>query len=245
VCMAHPLPSERFDSVRRPEQRRPMADARARRGKRHPAEGDSPSARRNGTDIEMSAAHSTKRPGGSMSQSWPPSETTTQQFSGTTPPATSEPDEATVKLSRGQVLTGAVGAFVLVLAAGAGGYAIGHSAATSSAAASASASAAAASSSADGRLRTAFDDCRAQDSTNTMQLDDDGATIVVDTRSQYGSVSGVTCVWSHLKTPSSVSQRVSSTTALQGQQTATHDGISYSWSYHPKNGLNMVITLSD
>jgi hypothetical protein len=77
-----------------------------------------------------------------------------------------------------------------------------------------------------------------------MQLDV-GATIVIDTGSKYGSVGGVTCVWSHLNTPSSVTEGVVSMTALQGQQSAAHEGISYSWSYHPDNGLNMVITLSD
>jgi hypothetical protein len=155
------------------------------------------------------------------------------------------PGSSTSKIPRSRLLASAGVAVVLILAAGAGGYAIGHNAASSADAAAASASAAAASSSADGRLRTAFDACRAEDSKNTMQLDDDGATIVVDTGSKYGSIAGVTCVWSHLNTPSSVTAKVASTTAMQGQQSATQDGIGYSWSYHPDNGLNMVITLSD
>lgn len=35
---------------------------------------------------------------------------------------------------------------------------------------------------------------------------------------------------------------VNNTTALAGQQEATIDGYTMSWSYHPDNGLNMVIT---
>ena len=66
---------------------------------------------------------------------------------------------------------------------------------------------------------------------------------MVDTRSKYGSASGVACVFQHLGTPSSITAKVDSTTAMMGEQSATHDGISYSWSYHPDNGLNMVIAL--
>jgi hypothetical protein len=29
---------------------------------------------------------------------------------------------------------------------------------------------------------------------------------------------------------------------MMGEQTATNNGITYRWSYHPDNGLNMVIT---
>ena len=34
------------------------------------------------------------------------------------------------------------------------------------------------------------------------------------------------------------------TTAMMGVQDAKADGVEYSWSYHPDNGVNMVITLS-
>jgi hypothetical protein len=34
------------------------------------------------------------------------------------------------------------------------------------------------------------------------------------------------------------------TRALDGRQTQTADGYSYTWSYHPDNGLDIIITES-
>jgi hypothetical protein len=32
---------------------------------------------------------------------------------------------------------------------------------------------------------------------------------------------------------------------MPGVQDAEHDGLEYSWSYHPDNGVDMVITATD
>lgn len=75
-----------------------------------------------------------------------------------------------------------------------------------------------------------------------MELTDGGATIVVDTGSQYGSTAGMDCVLDELGTSESIKAQMSRTTAMMGVQDAQHDGLDYSWSYHPKNGVNLVIT---
>lgn len=106
------------------------------------------------------------------------------------------------------------------------------------AAAAASASAAAQ----ETRLAAAYDDCTGQDSGNTLSLEDDDATIVIDTGSKYGDASGYACVIEALDVPTSITAQMDRTTAMMGVQDATHDGLEFSWSYHPDNGVNMVIT---
>jgi hypothetical protein len=78
-----------------------------------------------------------------------------------------------------------------------------------------------------------------------MTLEDDGRTIVIDTRSEYGDVSAMECVLDSLGTPQSIEAQVGRTTAMMGVQDATHDGLDYSWTYHPDNGVNMVISVAD
>jgi hypothetical protein len=121
----------------------------------------------------------------------------------------------------------------VVLAAGALGFIIGRGSATESPsdiAAQAS------------RLPAAFESCTSQDVDDTMRLEDDGETIVVDTGSEYGSTAGMDCVLSELGTPESILAEMGRTTAMMGVQDAEHDGIEYSWSYHPDNGVDLVIT---
>lgn len=91
-------------------------------------------------------------------------------------------------------------------------------------------------------VESAFERCESRDTGNTLSLEDDGATIVVDTRSEYGDSSGMACVLNQLDTPQSITAQMDRTTAMMGVQDATSDGIEYSWSYHPDNGVNMVIT---
>ena len=51
----------------------------------------------------------------------------------------------------------------------------------------------------------------------------------------------VFCMLDELDTPDSVLNRINSTRALDGRQTADWDGFSASWGYHPDNGLDIVI----
>jgi hypothetical protein len=127
-----------------------------------------------------------------------------------------------------------VGALALALITGVAGFFIGRSTAapdTPDAAAQ------------QGRLQAAYDHCKAEDVDKTLELADDGATIVIDTRSEYGSTAGMDCVLGALTTPESIKAEIGRTTAMMGTQDADNNGIHYSWSYHPDNGVNMVITV--
>jgi hypothetical protein len=91
------------------------------------------------------------------------------------------------------------------------------------------------------RLAAAYDACTQRDSGDTLSLEDDDTTIVIDTRSKYGDPAGYLCVLDQLDVPSSITAQMDRTTALMGVQDATQDGLDFSWSYHPDNGVNMVI----
>ncbi|SCX56391.1 hypothetical protein SAMN03159343_3403 [Klenkia marina] len=132
-----------------------------------------------------------------------------------------------------------------ILAAGGLGYVLGHQAGTGDAAEASSVAAAAAAAEDDARLSTAYEACEGDDSTGTLTLSDQGRTIVVDTGSKYGSTAGMDCVLRELSTPQSTIAAIGRTTSLMGVQDDDQDGVTYSWSYHPDNGVNMVITLDD
>jgi hypothetical protein len=131
---------------------------------------------------------------------------------------------------------------VVVGGSGAVGYAMGHGAATSEQADKAAAAAAANAAAKDARLSDAYNSCAGRDTANTVELDDDGNSIIVDTRSEYTSMDGVACVLNELGTPDSIVSSIDHTTAMMGSRDEENDGLSYSWSYHPDNGLNLVIT---
>ncbi|WP_143447450.1 hypothetical protein [Kineosporia sp. R_H_3] len=50
------------------------------------------------------------------------------------------------------------------------------------------------------------------------------------------------CVASELRVTDAVVAQMDSTTAMQGRQNATWDGFEASWTYHPDNGLDLIIT---
>jgi uncharacterized protein HemX len=151
--------------------------------------------------------------------------------------------ESTAPRTRPAWLLVAAVAVPAALVAGGVGFAWGHHAAKASDAAAASASVAAAEAASDERLSEAYQACHFRD--DTLELGDDGETIVIDTRSEYGSVDGMQCVLAELDTPESIEAAIGRTTSLMGLQSDDHDGLDYSWSYHPDNGVNMVITLQD
>jgi hypothetical protein len=138
------------------------------------------------------------------------------------------------------------GVVVVVAASGAIGYTAGQSAGRTAAneqnAAAVSASAAASAAAQDARLSGAYKYCHVMDTANTVELEDGGNSLIVDTRSRYTSTAGSDCILERLKTPSSITSSIAHTTALMGERTDESAGLSYSWSYHPDNGLNLVIT---
>lgn len=90
-------------------------------------------------------------------------------------------------------------------------------------------------------LRDAFDAC------GSGELADDDTTLLIDVggedyESGTDTYDGLVCVLSELDTPESVFARMEATRALDGVQTASWAGVSASWTYHPDNGLDLIIT---
>lgn len=88
-------------------------------------------------------------------------------------------------------------------------------------------------------LRAAFQACEPESS--RISVEDDGHTIVLDGVKEKG-YADLDCLLEELGTPRSIIAQIDSTTALQGQKHAESDGLTYDWSYHPDNGVDMVIS---
>jgi hypothetical protein len=90
-------------------------------------------------------------------------------------------------------------------------------------------------------LKTAYKACQALAGGHFVRVADDGDSIIIDTDSEYGSTEAVECVLRSINTSDPLEARLKSTTASMGTQEASEGGYDYSWSYHPDNGINMVI----
>jgi hypothetical protein len=91
------------------------------------------------------------------------------------------------------------------------------------------------------KLQAAYDKCQSSDTDETLSIGDNGRTLMVDTRSKSGSLDGLVCVLYDVGTADYVTAAIDRTTALMGVQTEQDGDLGYSWSYHPDNGINMVI----
>lgn len=171
-----------------------------------------------------------------MTQSWDPGYGQVPP-----PPPRVEPPSPAASGSgqgRGVVIAGVLTGVVLI--SGGVGFAIGR--ATAGGGGEDAATAAAVTTTGPSRLQVAFDACSKDDDGDTLAIADEGRTIVVDTGSEYGDFAPTDCVLSELGTPESIRAEIGRTTSMMGVQDGEHDGISYSWSYHPDNGVDMVIT---
>lgn len=96
-------------------------------------------------------------------------------------------------------------------------------------------------------LRSTYNTCKAINKQGIsaamkyVKIYDGGHTAVINTRSEGNDVAGAACLLYGIDTPQAIIARIDSTTALQGQETARANGFIYRWTYHPDNGLNMVI----
>lgn len=93
-------------------------------------------------------------------------------------------------------------------------------------------------------LESAATDCA------TGSLADENKTLVIDMAGEdYGSgdatVSDLGCVLDELAAPQSVVAKMDSTRALDGMQSGTWDSYEATWTYHPSNGLDVILTETD
>ena len=105
--------------------------------------------------------------------------------------------------------------------------------------------------SSDPRISDAYETCQTgswgdndrYDAGSNYVLGDDGKTLTIDTESKYNpdGTAAVVCTWDALGTSDALQSRMNSTNSMMGQQTATEEGLTYAWSYHPENGINMTV----
>ncbi len=94
-------------------------------------------------------------------------------------------------------------------------------------------------------LQTAAEGCSVADVAG-VTIGDGGRTLTLDGQGAEESsgvnVSQTVCVLMAVNTPDAVISRMDSTRALDGTQTATWDNITATWTYHPDNGLDVILT---
>lgn len=97
----------------------------------------------------------------------------------------------------------------------------------------------------DSRISSAYNRCHGS---YGMTLEDDGKTLVLDTKGSKdasgASSDAYSCVLAQLNAPKRVQSHMEQTTALDGRQSESWDGVDLSWSYHPDRGLDAIFTLS-
>jgi hypothetical protein len=78
------------------------------------------------------------------------------------------------------------------------------------------------------------------------EVADGGKTLTLDGASQAGgdglSITQLACVLRSLKVTDAVVTQMDSTTSLQGRQTGSWSDVNASWTYHPDNGLDIILT---
>jgi len=78
------------------------------------------------------------------------------------------------------------------------------------------------------------------------KIADGGKTLIIDGAGEETtaglSVTSLECLVKELGMPESVKAQMFDTRALDGRQTGTWPGFSASWSYHPDDGMDVVIT---
>ncbi len=100
------------------------------------------------------------------------------------------------------------------------------------------------------RFQAAYSGC---DQVDRIELADEGASILADgppDPSAFSPAEGkaydrfietIACILNNLNVPDYVVEQIDSTTSLMGLREATWDGIEASWSYHPDNGLDLIL----
>jgi hypothetical protein len=78
-----------------------------------------------------------------------------------------------------------------------------------------------------------------------VQVSDDGHTLIIDGDGNYknpgADLGTITIVLAALDAPGSAVAKMSNTRALDGMQDATWGKYAATWTYHPDNGLDLII----
>lgn len=99
---------------------------------------------------------------------------------------------------------------------------------------------------ADTRFIDAYHACA---SPTGVELADEDRTLTIDSKGKEDysgtDVEHLFCILEQLDAPTRVTTHIGQTTSMDGRQTASWDGITVEWSYHPNRGSDMVLTLDE
>lgn len=91
-------------------------------------------------------------------------------------------------------------------------------------------------------LEGAYEECATDDASQEMlSLEDDGATLIVDSARSY-NYDIAECVFESLEMSGGLNAKIGRTSAMMGAQEEVENGLEYTWTYHPDNGLDVIIT---
>lgn len=99
------------------------------------------------------------------------------------------------------------------------------------------------------QIQQALDKCKiASDQSEYASLGDSGYTVTLYGRPEYSQaglpVTDIACILKAITIPDSVMSEIDSTRALDGTQKDSWDKFQASWTYHPKNGVPIILTES-
>lgn len=91
-------------------------------------------------------------------------------------------------------------------------------------------------------FQKAYDTCGAPAG---ITVSDGGKSLIIDGKGEEdysgAEIYNTVCVLTEVKVPSYIISNMETTNSLMGRQSDEFDGIAISWSYHPNNGLDIVI----
>ncbi|GLU91365.1 hypothetical protein [Agromyces sp. NBRC 114283] len=79
---------------------------------------------------------------------------------------------------------------------------------------------------------------------SALAIGDEGKTLILDMKVDGGSglpIEDVVCALAELNVSDAVLSQMDSTRALDGKQTAEWDDITATWTYHPDEGLDVIL----
>lgn len=86
----------------------------------------------------------------------------------------------------------------------------------------------------------------------SVEATDGGTSLVLDAEGEkdiWGedlvTLDDTACILNELDVPTSVIAQMDATRALDGMQDASWDGVEASWTYHPDDGLDVILELTD
>lgn len=82
--------------------------------------------------------------------------------------------------------------------------------------------------------------------TDSVVVGDEGMTVTVDGRGdedpEGASISDTFCLLDATEVSTAAMAQIEGTTSLQGRQSASWGDVDASWTYHPDNGLDLILT---